>query len=328
MKLLNTAMLSAMLALGTTSLAQAADLRFGHSFAESSLENQAINQFADAVRERTNGEVNIQVFPAGQLGNIGATFSAISLGTIDMTMLDVSLLGYQKGHEEFFVGQVPFLFKTQEGARRVMNSPLFADMYERLRAEKGIRVLAVAGDRAPRALNTTKGPINTPADAEGITIRVLPNPVSIASFEAWGMRPTPLDFGELYLAIRQGVVEGQDNGLDVTVPNNFHEITDYFAELDHVRGIYGWYLSDLTWDRLSEDARQIMLEEAQRAGDLISDQGQKRMDDDRATLIAAGVEVSTPDRAAFEELSKDIYMQFDGSLWREGLVAEILVMQE
>ena len=328
MKSIFAAGLAVLATLGTAGVVQAADLRFGHSFAENSLENRAINQIADNVRERTNGDVNIQVFPANQLGSIGATFSALTLGTIDMTMLDVSLLGYQKGHEEFFVGQVPFLFKNQAHARRAYNSDLFDDMYARLREQKGIRVLSVAGDRAPRALNTTVGPIFSPEDAKGVTMRVLSNPVSIKSFDVWGMRPTPLNFGELYLAMRQGVVEGQDNGLDVTVPNNFHEITGYYAYLNHVRSLYGWYISEKTWQRLSETARAIVIEETEKAGDMISLLGQDRMERDLATILDAGLKVTIPDRAAFEALSRDVYKEFEGTLWRKGLVAEILAMQE
>lgn len=328
MKILHTIGLAAVIALGGAIAAQAADLRFGHSFAANSLENRAITQMSKNVKERTGGEVNIQVFPAGQLGSIGATFSGMGLGTIDLTLLDVSLLGYQEGHEEFFVGQVPFLFKTQEAVRKVFNSDLFAPMYDRIREEKGIRVIAVAGDRAPRSLNTTKGPIFSPEDAAGIKMRVLSNPVSIASFEAWGVDPTPLAFNELYLSMRQGVVEGQDNGLDVTVPNNFQEVTSYYAMLDHVRGIYGWYIADTTWERLSEEQRAIVAEEAQKAGDMISELGAQRMEDDLNTILEAGLKVTIPNRTAFEELSKDIYKEFDGSLWRAGLVDEILAMQE
>lgn len=328
MKILRTTGFAALVALGGAHAAQAADLRFGHSFAAESLENRAIVQMAENVSERTGGEVEIQVFPAGQLGSIGATFSGMGLGTIDMTLLDVSLLGYQQGHEEFFVGQVPFLFKSQEAVSKVFNSDLFADMYDRIREEKGIRVMAVAGDRAPRSLNTTKGPIFSPEDAAGIKMRVLPNPVSIASFEAWGVDPTPLAFNELYLSMRQGVVEGQDNGLDVSVPNNFQEVTSHYAMLDHVRGIYGWYIADMTWERLSEEHREIVAEEAQNAGDMVSELGAQRMEDDLATILDAGLKVTIPNRAAFEELSKDIYKEFDGTLWRAGLVDEILAMQE
>lgn len=328
MKILRTTGFATLIALGGTIAAQAADLRFGHSFAAGSLEDRAVAQMAGNVSERTGGEVNIQVFPAGQLGSIGATFSGMGLGTIDMTLLDVSLLGYQQGHEEFFVGQVPFLFKSQEAVGKVFNSELFAGMYDRIREEKGIRVMAVAGDRAPRSLNTTKGPIFSPEDAAGIKMRVLPNPVSIASFEAWGVDPTPLAFNELYLSMRQGVVEGQDNGLDVTVPNNFQEVTSHYAMLDHVRGIYGWYIADMTWERLSEDQRAIVAEEAQNAGNMISELGAQRMEDDLNTILEAGLKVTIPNRAAFEELSRDIYKEFDGTLWRAGLVDEILAMQE
>ena len=315
--------LSVVLPLG----AEAAELRFGHVFAAESLENNAVEQLARNVEERTGGEVSVAVFPAGQLGDVGATFSAMTLGTVDMTMVDISLLGYQKGHEEFFIGQVPFLFKSQEWARKVYNSDLFQPFYDRLRDEKGIRVLAVEGDRAPRSFNTKSGPIFEPDDAEGIKIRVLPNPVSIASFEAWGMRPTPINFNELYLALRQDVVEGQDNGLDVTVPMNFHEVTSYYAYSDHVYSLYGWYVSDMTWSTLSPEAQETLREEAVKAGELISRLGAERQAQDERTILEAGLKVTVPNRPAFEALSKDVYRSFEGDLWREGLVEEIRRMQ-
>lgn len=308
--------------------APAADLRFGHVFAADSLENAAVQQLAEAVGERTGGEVTVSVFPAGQLGDVGATFSAMTLGTVDMTMVDISLLGYQKGHEEFFVGQVPYLFKSQDWARRIYNSELFAPFYDRLREEKGIRVVAVAGDREPRSFNTKTGPIFEPADAEGIKIRVLPNPVSIATFEAWGMRPTPISFNELYLALRQDVVEGQDNGLDVTVPMNFHEVTSFYAYSNHVYSLYGWYISDMTWQTLSPEAQAVVTEEVVKAGELISRLGAERAARDERTMLEAGLKVTVPNRPAFEALAADVYRTFEGDLWREGLVEEIRALQQ
>lgn len=325
---LGIALVTATTALTPLTASAETTLRFGHVFAENSLENDAINQFADAVRERTDGEIDVQVYPAGQLGDVGQTWQELSQGTMDMSFVDVSLLGYVDGHEEFFVGQVPYLFESQDAARKVYNSDVFAPMYERLREEKGIRVLAVRGDRAPRSINTTEGPIFGPEDAEGIKIRVLPNPVSIATFEAWGMEPTPIAFNELYMSLRQGVVEGQDNGLDVTVPSKFFEVTDYFAFSNHVRSLYGWYASERSWQNLSEEHRDIVVDEVGKAGEMITRLGQDREERQLNTMLEAGMQITIPNRPAFRELSKDVYQEFEGDLWREGLVEEIRAMQE
>ncbi len=303
-------------------------LKFAHVFAPESLENRCINSFAQQVEKRTNGEIKYQIFPAGQLGDIPASFQGISLGTIDNFFIEISLVGYLKGHEEFFVGQVPYLFDKVEDARRIYNSDLYTPFYERVRKEKGIRVLAVRGDRAPRAINTTKGPIFSPADCRDIKIRVMPIPVSIRTFEAWGFKSTPVAWGELFMALKQGLVEGQENGLDVTVPSKFYEVARYFAISDHVFSLYGWYMSEKTLNKIPEKYRPIFAEEAKAAGDLETKLGTQRQLDDLDTMLKAGVKVTIPNRFAFREASKDVYKEFEGKLWPAGLVEKIRALQK
>ncbi len=303
-------------------------LKFAHVFAPGSLEDKCINSFAQQVEKRTKGEIKYQIFPAGQLGDIPASYQAMSLGTIDHFFVEITLLGYLKGHEEFFVGQVPYLFDTVEDARRIYNSGLYAPMCEKVRVEKGIRVLAIRGDRAARAINTTKGPIFSPADCRDIKIRVMPIPVSIRTFEAWGFKSTPVAWGELFMALKQGLVEGQENGLDVTVPNKFHEVARYFALSDHVYSLYGWYISEKTWNKVPEKFRNVIVEEAKAAGDLETKLGLQRQTDDLNTMLKAGVKVTIPNRFAFQEAAKDVYKEFEGKLWPAGLVEKIRALQK
>ena len=306
----------------------ATTLKFAHVFAPGSLEDRCINSFAQQVEKRTNGEIKYQIFPAGQLGDIPASYQGMSIGTIDNFFVEITLLGYLKGHEEFFVGQVPYLFDTVEDARRIYNSEAYAPLFERVRKEKGIRVLAVRGDRASRSINTTKGPIFTPADCKDIKIRVMPIPVSIKNFEAWGFKPTPVAWNELFMALKQGLVEGQDNGLDVTVPNKFYEVARYYAIADQVHSLYGWYMSEKAWNKIPEKYRKIFVEEAKTAGDLETELGIQRQIDDLNTMLKAGVRVTIPNRFAFREASKDVYKEFEGKLWPAGLVEKIRAMQK
>lgn len=304
------------------------NLKFAHVFAPDSLEDRCMHSFAKQMEKRTNGEIKIQIFPAAQLGDVLASFQGLSLGTIDLSFVDISLVGYLKGHEDFFVGQVPFLFDTVDDARRIYNSDLYTPLYEKLRKEKGIRVLAVRGDRAPRAINTTKGPIFSPADCRGIKIRVMPIPVSIKTFEVWGFKPTPVGWAELFMALKQGLVEGQDNGLDVTVPGKFYEVAKYFAFSDHVYSLYGWYISEKTWNKIPEKYHSFLVEEAKAAGDLETKRGVQRQLDDLNTILKGGVMVTIPNRFSFGEVSKNVYKEFEGKLWPAGLVEKIRAMQK
>jgi len=316
-----------MLVFATISQA-ASQMKFNHVFAPDSPEDISIKAFAKNVGERTNGEIQIEVYPSGQLGDIQPSFQNLSLGFIDFFMIDISLLGYIKGQEGFFIGQVPYLFNTVEDARRIYNSDVFAPIYEKLRNEKGIRVLAVRGDRSPRAINTTKGPIFNLSDCKGIKIRVLPNPISIRTFELWGFKPTPVNWSELFMALKQGLVDGQDNGLDMTVPSKFYEVTNYYAYSNHVHSLQGWYISEKSWNKLQNKYQQILLEEATKAGDILTQLRIKRERDFLNTILKAGLKVTIPNRNEFREATKDMYKEWEGKYWPEGMVEKIRSLQQ
>ena len=306
----------------------ASKLKFAHIFANDSLEDKMVQKFAKQVEKRTNGEIEITDFSSGQLGDILGGWQGLQLGTIDLSFVDITLLGYLKGHEDFLIGQVPYLFNSQEDANRIYASDLFQPLYDKLIKDKGIRVLAASGERAPRSFNTTKGPIFSMEDCTGIKIRVLPNAVSIKSFEAWGFKPTPVNWNELFMALKQGIVDGQDNGLDVTVPNKFYEVAKYYAFSNHVHSVYGWYVSEKTWNKIPEKYRAVLKEEAQAAGDELTKLGRNRQLSDLDEMLKTNVKVTIPNRFQFREASKNVYKEFEGKLWPEGMVEKIRAAQK
>jgi tripartite ATP-independent transporter DctP family solute receptor len=306
----------------------ATQLKFNHIFAPESLEDRSVKFFASNVEKKSNGSIKVDVFPASQLGDIQPSFQNLTLGVIDLFLVDISLVGYLKGHEDFFIGQVPYLFNSVEDARRIYNSEVFAPVYEKLRKEKGIRVLAVRGDRSPRVINTTKGPIFELSDCKGIKIRVLPNELSIRTFELWGFKPTPVNWAELFMALKQGLVDGQDNGLDVTVPGKFYEVANYYAYSNHVQSLFGWYVSEKTWNKIPENIQKILSEEAMNAGDMLTQLRTKQEQDDLNTILKAGLKITIPNRFAFREATKNLYKEFEGKYWPEGMVEKIRLMQK
>jgi TRAP-type C4-dicarboxylate transport system substrate-binding protein len=154
-------------------------------------------------------------------------------------------------------------------------------------------------------------------------IRVAPLPLTVKAFELWSFKPTPINFNELFMALKQGVVDGQDNGLDVTVPLKFTEVAKFLAFSNHTCGNYGWYISEKTWGKVGNKNQGIIEKEAKAAGDLLTRLSGQRQMDDLDTILKAGVKVTIPNRPAFREAVKDIYKEFEGKVWPQGLVEKI-----
>lgn len=303
-------------------------LKFNHTFYPNDPVHIATKQFAQEVEKKTNGEIKIQVYHTGQLGNVLNTYQGLTLGTIDFTILSASLIGYLKGHEEFFIGQLPYLFNSNADARRIYRSEIFDPLYDKLVKEKGIRKLAIAGSKHPRCINTTKGPIFSTEDCKGLKIRVMPVPVSIKAFQAFGFQTTPVNWTELYMALKQGVVEGQDNGPDLTVSAKFYEVAKYYAMTNHVNNALVWLVSEKAWKKVPEKYHAIMKEAALKAGKKLTAEAEKQTQKDIETLLKAGVKITIPNRASFREAVKDVWKEFDGKLWPSGMYEKIRAMQE
>lgn len=319
--------MAAMGLVGVPQAAAAMTLKLNSPFAPGAPADKAAKAFAQKMKDRTNGEIQIQIYPASQLGNVFATYQGLTLGTIDMTVIDSGLAGYIKGHEAFFVGQVPYLFNSLAECERMYNSEIYAPLYDRLLKDKGIRKLVVAGYKQGRCINTTKGPIFSPQDCKGIKIRVMPIPLCIKVFETWGFKPTPVNWAELYMALKQGIVEGQDNGPDLTCPQKFYEVAKYFAVTNHVYSSYAWYVSEKTWKKVPEKYYDVFVEEAKRAGNDLTAASQLQWNECINTMAESGVKITIPNRAAFRDAVKDVYKEFDGKVWPAGMVEKIRAAQ-
>ena len=323
------AVLSALAAfLVSTTASAGVTLKLNHVFAPGAPADRAARSFAKNIEKRTNGEVKVQIYPSSQLGNVLGTFQGLTLGTIDATVIDVNMAGYIKGQQAFFIGQVPYLFKSLDEAQRIYNSDLFKPLFEKLRTEKGIRMVAAAGHKQGRCINTTKGPIFSPADCKGIKIRVMPIPVCIKAFETWGFKSTPVNWSELYMALKQGIADGQDNGPDLTCPQKFYEVAKYFAITNHVYATFGWYLSEKTWKKLTPDQQKIIVEESRKAGDELTAYSKVQWQECINTMMQKNVMITYPNRFAFADAVKDVYKEFEGKLWPKGMVEKIKAMQK
>ena len=331
---IRTSLTAALLALGLIASApQGAEaqsthqLKMGTFSASNSPWADAMREFSRLVEERTDGRIEVEIYTDGQLGDMQQLLAGMQLGTIEMAYFDIAVATFLSGAQELKVVITPYLFETREDAGRVLNSELFHGIYERVAENTGVRIIGAYGNRSPRAIQTVEGPIEKPGDLEGLRMRVPGIDVYERTFETLGAQVTPLGMTEIYTALSRGVVDGQDNGFDLSLPMKFHEVAKHWSATDHVYSVTGWYIAESVWQSLGEEDRAIMQEAAREAGELASQAMIDLEAEALEILEEAGATYTVPDREAFREALSDLHLEFEGETWPEGLVDQIRSLQ-
>ncbi len=313
---LATALASA--ALVTPAAAADFEFRLGHPLQPSDATQTAMLSFADAVRERTDGRVEITVFPADQLGNQKEVGEMLVQGANVMQFTDYLFLS--EWVPDAGILQAPFLLNELDDWYKLAESDWMADLEARL-MEKNIRVLSNNNYFGSRSIIGSK-PIRTPADIAGETIREAAAPMYVAMAESWGARPVVLPFGEVYTALSQGVVDFVECPPQTMVSSKFTEQRDVVSLTNHMVNWNPVIVSESSFSQLPQDLQQILIEEAVKAGDLVTKL--KRESDEKivADLKEMGIEVVEDiDQAAFREASQAAYDSFPD--WTPGLTETV-----
>ena len=210
----------------------------------------AAQQFADNVKERTNGEIVIEVYPNNELGAPDEMLEQNIMGVVDMTLgTQGSLDKYSK---KFATVMLPFAFDSYDLAYEVLDGPFYDWVKDEL-LEQGL-VYIGSWDYGFRCLTNSVREVNTPADVVGLKIRT-PGEIQLQS----------IAFNELYLSLKQGVVDGQENPLSVIYFNKYYETQKYLAMTNHVYNSMNLVISKKVWDKLPEEYQQIIIEESKNA---------------------------------------------------------------
>lgn len=302
---------------------QVRELRLGSPWPSTSTIHAALPAFAEAVERESKGTIKVRVYPDSQLGDIQSLINGVQLGTVDMTYLAIGNAGVLKGGAPLNVAYVPYLFKSKEGAEKVVNSPVFQELYDNLAKESGVRIFAVYGARSPRAVQNRVRPVVKPEDLKGLKIRIPPIEGIRAAFEKLGAKPVVLGLGDTYNAIERGQVDGHENGIDAAVGYKWYEVAKYFTPTDHIYETGAFYINEKLWQSLSKEEQQIFINAAKQGGAAMTAAGEKVDAGAQKIFADNGVQVSQPDKAAFEAALADIYKRFEGKVWPEGLVERI-----
>jgi len=298
-------------------------LRLGHIFPITHPIQKATLAMADYVKEKSDGKLIIEVHSQGALGSGSTLVENISLGTVDMGTGGPGLLSRLEPAWGLIAGQ--YVFKDAESMFKVLSGPIGKDIRNRLITKRNIRVLGI-GYLGARHLTANK-PIYKPEDLKGLKIRIPNIPLRKASFNAWNAAPTPMAFSEVYLALKQGVVDGQENPLPQIVAAKFYEVQKYLILTGHALNPEILLISEKKFQSLSEEYRNILLDGAKVFEDISFKEYNTLKYELLEKLLDEGMIVMKPDIEAFREAVKDVPYQFEKE-WGEGLYDKILKAQE
>ncbi len=258
---------------------------------------KAIYKFEELVEASSDGAIEIEVFDSGSLFDQNAEQTALLRGDIAMAYTSSQWLS-ERVPAASIVG-VPYMIKDVDHLYAVMDSQVGQDIFAAAVAEAGVRPLTSLY-LGTRQLNLKDvGTIMTPADLEGVKLRVPDSPSWIAMGEALGANPTPIAFGELYLALQTGTVDGQDNPLPTNFNAKFYEVTDQIVLTGHLVNDVWPTVNEEIWQSLSEDQQNLVTDAWLEARDYATDIALQAEADLVSFFEGEGLEVYEPDRDAF-----------------------------
>jgi tripartite ATP-independent transporter DctP family solute receptor len=296
---------AAMLAKPYVARAATLTLRFAHFAQEDHPANIAAKQFATRVAERTNGAIRVMIFPNNQLGGPPEQAQQIKLGAIDMGLPTQGQL--DKYDRAFGAVMLPFIFDSRPLVFRVLDGPAMGWLAPL--AEKQGFILLRNWDYGFRNVTNSLRPINAPGDVKGLKLRTPPELQIQASMEALGAVVQAIAFPELYLALAQKVVDGEENPIAVIYYNKFYEVQKHLAITRHIYNNMIHTVGANAWAKLMPEQRTIFREESTAAGDLMRKLMAEGEEDQIAKLKAAGLEMTEPNLAPFRALMEPAYQR-------------------
>ena len=320
------AFLTMLTAVGVLAAASAADaakvVRLGHIRDTNHPTHAAALKFKEVLESESKGAFEVKVYPNSQLGGAKEMFVQMQTGDLEMVYGGINTFAWIKGGEAFEITAIPFLFRDYGHMKRSLEADFFKPIIAEAEKATGIKVVAINGDTAPRGLSTREKPVNTAADFKGIKIRTAASPTVLRAMKTLGALPQQIPFAELYMALKTGVVDAQENGASVVYSKSLYEVQKYYMKTDYIRDIETFYMSLDTWNDLSGDEQAAIKKAANVAGDFETEQLAGIMKDVYAKL-GEKLTVVEPDLGSIRQALAGAFDDFEGDKWPKGLIANI-----
>lgn len=292
-------------------------LRLSHSLAPTHPYHLGSVRFAELVAEKTNGEVKIDIFHSAQLGDERANIEDLQLGTLDIAVSSTGPLG--NFVSDYLILDLPFLFKDYKHAHAVLDGPIGQSLIDKL-ADVDI-VGGAFWENGFRVMTNSKRPINTVDDCNGLKLRCMENQVHIDAFSALGLDPTPMAFSELYTALQQNVIDGQENPLAVIYFNGLYEVQPNLALTNHVYSASMILFSKQMFDKLDPKYQTALLEAAKETAPYERQQCEDGENAQVADMESKGIKVTRPDLSVFQAAMPKVYEKYAPQFGQENIDA-------
>ncbi|MDK2822020.1 MAG: TRAP-type transport system periplasmic protein [Clostridia bacterium] len=296
-------------------------LKLGHVLNESSPFHKGAEEFARKVEEKSKGRLKIEIFPSAQLGNDRELAEGLQLGTVDISISgSAAVTGFVPRLQVF---DLPFLFRDAEHAYKVLDGPIGDEVLKDFEA-KGIVGLAF-WENGFRHLTNSKRPVKIPEDVKGMKIRVMEIPIHVQFWKLLGTDPTPMAWTEVYTALQQHTVDGQENPIQTIYTQKIYEVQKYLSLTGHVYAPAVVMISKKTYEGLSSDLQKVLTEAAKETAtyerNYIKDLETKALKE----LPKLGMEVEmNPDKEAFKAAVQPVYKDIGEKLKVKDMIEKII----
>lgn len=304
-----TLLVASLMAAAAGAQAQAVKLTLGHGTATDNPRHIASLKFAEVAKAKSNGRIEVTVAPASQLGDDAAMVTALRTGALDMSANSQGAVA--NAVPEYAAFGMPFLFSSQAQAWKVMDGPAGKSLAAKS-AEKGLIVLGY-WDNGIRHMSNNKRPLLKPEDLKGLKMRTPPDTVTVDIMQALGAEAQQIKWSELYVALQQGVVDGQENPLVNVQAGKLYEVQKYISLTGHKYEMTPFLIGKRAWDRLSDTDRKVVQEAALEATALQRKLAQEADDKMFAEIKAKGVQIDKVDQAPFMKGTQSVVTKWEAS---------------
>ncbi len=296
-------------------------IKYGHSGTLEGLHGIASTKFKELAEEYSGGRIEVQIFPGNQLGSEQEAFQGARLGTLEMTDGAVNNLTPFAPAVGFL--SFPYMFETREQAYAILDGEIGADLREIVIDQAGVRILGFL-EGGFRVLTNSVRPVSKIDDLPGLRIRTPNNSIMVDSWKAFGINPTALPWPEVFTALQQGTVDGQENPYWVIWEENFNEVQDYITEVHYLMWLGPMVIGEEFFQSLPEDLQDVV---TRAAADAVAFERQTMTDRNarfRDELIERGMVISElEDEAVWIERAKSVWPKYYSDIGGQEMIDRI-----
>jgi len=293
--------------------------------------SKGMELFAEIVNKESNGTITVKTYTNSVLGNLNDLLSGMIDGTIDMMSNTISCYSWLSGAgaKEFGIVSAPFFWKDNKELQAFIDSPGVQKWVEEAAASTGVRVLIANGELVPRQLSSNRA-IRNADDFEGLKVRTAESALVMKLMAKLGANPIVIPFADLYMALKTGLADAQENNFFTMKSMSFYEVQSHYQRTDYIRDVSAIFISEQIWQQMSDNQKKIMKDAAKAATDYEAEIIEETVEEVMAFLSSKMTFVDIDIASIQAKLGTGIYMELDelGTIWPTGTLDVALKFKE